>query len=226
MALPAEGPAFESLERALAAVLSGRVRHGGAALAPFAIRYVVAAPDALDPLAAARLGQQVDMDLIQREGGLLLYRSAVALPQTAILAGEDAAAAVERTDLLARTALPGVGVAPLEREGSGWQGTTTGAGVALVTDEFDAGWTGSEAGTDVQPFPAFGWALGFPAASGRLSLRPDGLPWTLQLITLGILWAGALWVVRRRPSEAVSRASEVSRRGTGLPAATRRASPA
>ena len=227
MGVPADGPAFESLELALAAVISGRVRHGGAALAPFAIRYVVAAPDALDPVAGGRLADQVDLDLVQREGGLLLYRSAVALPPAAILSGEDAAAAAESTDLLAPTALPGTELSPLERDGDGWIGTVaaTGSGLAFVSDEFDPGWSGVEGGADIQPFAAFGWALGFQAGPGELSLRPDGLPWTLQLIALAILWAGALWTVRRRPDEAVARAA-AARREAAMPAAATRAKPA
>lgn len=228
LALPAEGPAFRSLEVALAGVLSGRIRHGGAALAPFAIRYVVAAPGALDPLTGSRLAEQVDLDLVQDEGGLLLYRSAVTLPLSGILSGAEAAAAAERTDLLAPTSLSGIEISPLERDGDGWRGAVSGTepGVALVTDEFDPGWKGSEAGADLLPFPAFGWALGFQAGPGELSLRPDGMPWTLQLIALAVLWAGALWVVRKRPSEAVARASEATRRTSRVRAAAGRATTA
>ena len=228
LGLPADGAAFDSLESALGALLSGRVRHGGAALAPFAIRYVVAAPDALEPLASHRLAQQVDLDLVQREGGLLLYRSAAALPQASILPGEDAAAAAERTDILAPTAIPAAESAPLTREGDGWSGTIAGpeTGVALITDEYDPAWRGTEAGADIQPFPAFGWALGFQAGPGELSLRPEGLPWTLQLVALAILWAAALWAVRRRPEEVASRTTDATARPAAIPREASRATPA
>jgi GT2 family glycosyltransferase len=224
--LPAEGSAFDSLEDALAAVMSGRIRHGGAALAPFGIRYVVAAPGTLEPYVVERLSQQVDIDLVQREGGLLLYRSAVALPPAVILSGEQAAGAAERTDPLGPTAIPVAATAPLRREGHGWSGTIPGpeTGVALISDEFDPGWSGVEAGADIQPFPAFGWALGFQAGPGELSVDPDGLPWTLQLIVLAVLWAGALWVVRRRPEEAAS--GEPAKRAAAIPQEVRRPTPA
>lgn len=217
--LPADGPAFDSLENALSAVVSGRIRHGGAALAPFAIRYVVAEPDALDPVTTRRLSQQVDLDLIQREGGLLLYRSAAALPLAAILSGEEAAAASERTDLLAPTALRGVEPSPLRREGDGWAGTIAGpeTGLALVTEEFDRGWEGAEGGVSMEPFAAFGWALGFRAGPGELTIRPDGLPWTAQLIALAIIWAAALWAVRRRPEEVAIRPPDAAARPASIP---------
>jgi GT2 family glycosyltransferase len=205
LALPAEGPAFDSLETALGAVMTGRIRHGGSALAPFAIRYIVAAPEALEPQVVRRLTQQVDLDLIQSEGGLLLYRSAGALPVASILSGEEAAEAAERTDLLAPASIPPSEAEHLKRQGDGWIGSVAdaGGGLALVTDEYDSAWKGTAAGTDLEPFAAFGWALGFRTGPGELGLRPEGLPWILQLIGLAILWAGALWVVRRRP-EAVA----------------------
>jgi hypothetical protein len=200
--LPADGPAFDSLDRGLAAILAGRIRHGGAALAPFAIRYVVAEPGALDTLASLRLAEQVDLDLVQREGGLLLYRNARALPPAGIIPGEAAAAAGQRTDLLAPTAIPAVAPEPLRRDGSGWSGSVTGpeAGLVLVGDEFDEGWSGAEQA--VEPFPAFGWALGFRAVPGPVRVEPESLGWNLQLVGLAILWVAALWVMRRRPEEA------------------------
>ncbi|MGH2711035.1 MAG: hypothetical protein ACRDH9_07525, partial [Actinomycetota bacterium] len=202
---PAQGSAFDSLEDALAAVVSGRVRHGGSALAPFGIRYVVAAPSTLDPGVAQTLSQQVDVDLVQAEGGLVLYRSAVSLPPAAILSGEAATVAAERSDPLATASIPVGGKTPLERLGHGWGGASPEAGLALITDEFDAGWSADQAGGDIQPVAAFGWALGFEVGAGEIRMEPDGLPWTLQLAGLAVLWAGALWVVRRPPEEAASR---------------------
>jgi GT2 family glycosyltransferase len=217
--LPAHGSAFDSLESALSAVVSGRIRHGGAALAPFAIRFVVAEPDALDPVTTRRLDHQVDLDLVQREGGLLLYRSAVALPLAAILSGEQVTSVAERADPLAPTALSGLETSPLRRDGDGWSGTIAGpeTGLALVTDQFDAAWSGAEGGVDAEAFPAFGWALGFEAGPGELTVRPDGLPWTLQLVALAILWAAALWAVRRRPEEIAMRPPDVAARRASMP---------
>jgi GT2 family glycosyltransferase len=217
LGLPAGGQAFESLETALGAVLSGRIRHAGAALAPFAIRYVVAEPTSLDPRAGTRLAQQVDLDLVQREGGLLLYRSEVALPRAGVLPSEDAAAAAERSDLLAPAAISSGTAAPLRREGSGWLGTIPDpeAGVVYVADQFDDGWSGEEAGADLRPFPAFGWALAFEAGPGEVRIQPDGMPWTLQLGGLAVLWALALWVVRRRREDVMPRG--LARAKTSIP---------
>ena len=197
IASPAFGSAYERLEVTLGAILSGRTRHGGSLLAPFAIRYVVAEPGTLPPATASRLADQVDIDLVQRAGGLLLFRNARALPEAAALPGEVAAAA--RTDeLLAPTAIdPGV-AQPLQGGGDHWTGAASPGGLVLVSDEYDAGWgTGT---TTV--FPAFGWALAAESADGTVDLRFGGrVPWLLQLAALVALWISALWVVRRRPSE-------------------------
>jgi hypothetical protein len=202
--LPASGPAFDALEQRLADVLSGRIRHGGAALAPFGIRYVVAEPGELGSVAAERLSQQVDVSLIQQEGGLLLYRSAAALPTSVILPGEVALAAARRTDSLAPTAIPPGSTAPLRPRDGVWAGTNPGpeSGLALIADEYDDTWSGLVSGAGVEPFPAFGWALGFSVEPGPVEAEPDGTGWTIQLIGLAVLWIAALWVVRRRPAEA------------------------
>jgi GT2 family glycosyltransferase len=202
--VPSSGPAFETLEERLGEVLSGRIRHGGAALAPFGIRYVVAEPGELGSVASARLSDQVDVDLIQQEGGLLLYRSAVALAPAVILPGEGATGAAERTDSLAATAIPAGDTSALRPDGDGWVGTIAGpeTAVALIADQYDSRWTGNVSGARIDPFPAFGWALGFLSGPGRLEAEPDGTPWTVQLAVLAALWIGALWVVRRRPVEA------------------------
>jgi hypothetical protein len=70
---------------------------------------------------------------------------------------------------------------------------------------------------DAEAFPAFGWALGFEAGPGELTVRPDGLPWTLQLVALAILWAAALWAVRRRPEEIAMRPPDVAARRASMP---------
>lgn len=209
LGLPATGTGFDALETALAAVLSGRIRHGGAALAPFGVRYVVAEPAALDPIASGRLEQQVDLDLVQKEGGLLLFRSAVALPRAVIVPSEDAAAAAEGSDILAPAGIPpGVGI-PLERDEHGWLGTIPGAesGVVYVADAFDDIWSGTLGDATLEPFAAFGWALGFQSGPGEVRIEPEGVSWTLQLVALAILWAAALWAVRRRQGVVASRST-------------------
>lgn len=202
--MPARGAAFDALEERLATLISGRIRHGGAALAPFGIRYVVAEPGELGSVVAERLSDQVDVDLIQQEGGLLLFRSSVALPTAVILAGDAAASAAERTDALAATAIPPGASSTLVPEDRGWTGTNpeSGDGVALIADEYDDAWSGQAGGAAVEPFPAFGWALGFLAPPGPLEVQPESSGWTIQLLILAVLWIAALWMVRRRPVEA------------------------
>lgn len=223
--LPPSGEAFDALEQRLEEILSGRIRHGGAALAPFGIRYIVAEPGGLGTIASVRLSDQVDVDLIQQEGGLLLYRSAAALPPAVILAGEAAVSAAERTDALGPTAIPPGGTAPLEPAGSGWEGTVPGpeSGLALIADEYDPAWSGSVEGASVEPFPAFGWALGFRSVPGRIEAEPDATGWNIQLAVLAALWMAALWVVRRRPAQAPVGEPSASRR-SAVPRPAERAS--
>lgn len=192
---PAGGAAHDALERTLQAVLGGSVRHGGALLAPFAIRYVVAEPGSLPAATAEALAEQIDVDLVQRAGGLLVYRNARALPQTAAFPAE-AAAAARSSDLLAPTEIePGV-AQPLRGRGETRLGRVGQEGVAVVADEFDPAWS---PGT---PFPAFGWAIGVEVDPGFLALRFAGrVPWLVQLGGLALLWLAALWVIRRRPAE-------------------------
>ncbi|MGH2684724.1 MAG: hypothetical protein ACRDJP_04575, partial [Actinomycetota bacterium] len=194
---PAAGTAYTSLERTLQAILAGRVRHGGALLAPFAIGYLVVEPGTLPAAASDRLAEQVDVDLVQRAGGLLLYRNARALPRAVALPPSSVAPA-RAADLLSPTAIDTGAAAPLRGSGDRWYGQVPQGGLAFVADQFDPDWT-SDVGS---PFPAFGWALSVEAPAGAASIVFDGrLRWMLQLAGLGVVWVAALWIVRRRSSE-------------------------
>jgi GT2 family glycosyltransferase len=202
---PAAGDAYDALEGALAAILTGRSRHGGALLAPFAVRFVVAQPGTLPPAASSRLADQVDIDLVQRAGGLLLFRNAEALPEAAALPPE-AADVLRRDDLLAPTEIDAGVAQPLRGGGDRWTGTAPAGATVLVTDEYHEEW-GS--GT----FPAFGWALGATSPGGTVDLRYGGrVSWLLQVGGLAVLWLLALWVVRRRPGEEAERRARSVRR--------------
>src|SRR5206468_12384223 len=54
------GPGYDELRVVLADILAGDTRHGGSLLAPFGIRFVVAAPGTLPQGALARLASQLD----------------------------------------------------------------------------------------------------------------------------------------------------------------------
>ncbi|HEX2032187.1 MAG TPA: glycosyltransferase family 2 protein, partial [Actinomycetota bacterium] len=173
--IPAEGPGHEALGRSVGAILSGRLRHGGAALAPMAIRYVVVTPGRLPDATTDRLEDQVDLLPIQRAGGLTIYRNAAALPVAAAVAGEQAVSAARSGSVLAAARLRAADLAALEpAEGPGWRGSVPErrAGLVAVASQVDGDWRLRTAdGQEVAPFPAFGWALGFEGPEGATSVR-------------------------------------------------------
>jgi hypothetical protein len=204
--LPAMGRAYGHLERILAAMLAGDVRHGGALLAPLGIRFVVAGEGRLPPDAAARLGDQVDLNLIQRAGGLTIYKNARPLPQAAAISGTAALEAARSRSLLAPVAIDPASATPLASDGPGWSGAVEGAETGLVTaaTSFSLDWRMEVDGREaVAPFPAFGWALGFERPPGSaVNVVFEGQPRrTVEVVILAVLWAGALWTVRRQAQD-------------------------
>jgi hypothetical protein len=198
-ALPATGPPFERLEQILSAVLSGRVRHGGALLAPMGIRFVVAGESRLPGVAADALAGQVDLDLVQRAGGLSIYRNARFLPEGAAIPGQAPVDAARSRSLLAPLSFDHSTAVPLVRDEGGWRGEVPESpSLVFVGDRFDPRWrAGGRA-----PFPAFGWALGFDGAAGRVDVVfPGGIRRGLELAGLAVLWLAALWFVRRTGRE-------------------------
>jgi GT2 family glycosyltransferase len=201
MGIPHEGAPYARLESVLAAMLSGGVRHGGALLAPMGIRFVVAGAGRLPSVAAGRVGQQVDLDLVQRAGGLWIYRNARALPTASVIPGDSAVAVARSPAPLSPVGLDTGTAAALRGGPESLRGTVPegGTSLALVADRFDPGWRAS---SGLAPFPAFGWAVGFQAPPGPLVVRFDGGPRRgLELAGLGLLWGAALWVVRRSGRE-------------------------
>lgn len=198
LGLPVGGRAHAALERAVSAMLDGSERHVGALLAPFGIRFVVAGRSDLPQGAARRLAQQVDLDLVQWAGGLLVYRSADPLPVAAAVGPEGVAAA--------RSDLPGAGAQvgdarPIPSAPGGWAGPVgrTGPGGVLVATEFDPRWRLRGDHGSAVPFRSFGWALGFEAsfpARVRVELT-GGWVRAVQLAAMGLLWVLALWLTRR-----------------------------
>ena len=205
LGLPPAGAGYEHLNRVMAAILRGGVRHGGALLAPMGIRYVVADPRDLPAPARRRLAQQVDLDLIQRAGGMSVYRNARALPEAWALPGETFQIAARSNELTAPARANPVGAVSLDRvSATSWQGSVTlpEAGVVVLATDYDGRWrldTGG--GSQLLPFRAFGWGVGFDASVGssRLSVSFRGqAARSVQLAVLGGLWLAALWFTRRR----------------------------
>ncbi|HVF09064.1 MAG TPA: glycosyltransferase family 2 protein [Actinomycetota bacterium] len=195
IARPSAGPGHDSLARALGEILAGGTRHGGALLAPFGVRFVIASDGDLPREAAAVLDAQVDLDL-EPASGLTVYRNARALAPAAMLGDEPATLAALRTSEPARIAATALsrGVA-LRRIDGGWEGGR-GTGPIYLSTEFQGDW--KLEGSDDDPFTAFGWATAFAAQPAPVTIRQASqLPATIQVVVLAALWLAALWFTRK-----------------------------
>lgn len=198
--MPPDEPPLLQVESVLTAMLEGRISHAGALLGPMGIRYVVAGEERLPVPAARRLGEQVDLDLVQRAGGLSIYRNARAVRPAAVLPGESAVAAARSEALLAAAHVSGATAGRLHGGPEELTGTAPEGGVSLllVTDRFDTRWRARSPAGEVAPFPAFGWALGFEGLPGPVTVSFEGgTRRTVELAALALLWAMALWSIRR-----------------------------
>jgi hypothetical protein len=196
--LPPSGGPLDRLERALEAILTGAIRHGGSLLAPFGIRFVVSGADDLPAAAGERLALQLDLDLVQTAGGMRIWRNAGALPIGAVLPGARSLQAARSDRLLATSSVDASAAAPLSRgPGPSWEGPVASSpSLVYAATEFDQRWRLD--GQDT--FPAFGWAVGAEAtdvAPARLGFQ-GGFLRTLEVAWMALLWALALWFVLRR----------------------------
>jgi hypothetical protein len=192
---PFSGPGPERLELALREILSETTHHGGALLAPFAVRFVVAERGALPDAAHAAFDAQVDVNLVPASG-FVIYRNAVALPPAAALATEPEDREIMATGDPATIArwrrVPATAV---ERVRGGWDGPGI-EGTLFLSTEYDGGW--ELHGTGRRPEVAFGWATSFPSEGEPVRIRHGGsLPARIQLLFLTILWLAALWATRK-----------------------------
>lgn len=195
MGRPLAGPGRDALAAALAEVLSGTSSHGGALLAPFGVRFVVAADGELPPASAGRLGSQVDLDQ-ETASGLVIFHNAAALPPAAVVHATSA----QTKQILAGTpsatsSLGAVRAVPMTQVQGGWNGPPA-PGLVSLSTEFSGSW--KIEGSSVSPQPAFGWATAFAAAKGHATVRfARQWPRTLETILLGLAWAAALWITRK-----------------------------
>ncbi|HEX9236433.1 MAG TPA: hypothetical protein VF972_09145, partial [Actinomycetota bacterium] len=89
--------------------------------------------------------------------------------------------------------------------GSGPAGSVSsardGSGLILLPQQFDRRWTLRQTPTQARasPFEAFGWAVGFQVdlTSVPVPLFEGQAARDWQVALLGVLWLGALWVIRR-----------------------------
>jgi hypothetical protein len=198
---PATGPGYDALRAALAEVLSGTTRHGGALLASFGIRFVVAQPGDLTDGALHRLERQIDLEVVPA-GGLLILRDVEALPLASALGDLPWRAAALHPSVEAVSALPVPETAPLQGGGQRYEGPPTAAPqLVMLSQQFDSRWRLVPRGAaPVLPQRAFGWAVGFrlPGSSQGSTVAFSGQRARSVLMSfLALLWLGALWVTRR-----------------------------
>jgi GT2 family glycosyltransferase len=194
------GPGYDALERTIGEILAGGTQHGGALLAPFGVRYVVAASGDLPPILRDRLDAQLDLDRVPALG-LTIYRAPAPLPPASAVHGDAIAAFVAGSAGLGRVAmLDAPDAAPLRAAPGGWTGDLEAGSSVYLADQFASGWRLSGAASSARPSRAFGWGVGFGPAtqSGSVTISYDG-QWvrTLEIIALALLWGWALWITRR-----------------------------
>jgi hypothetical protein len=195
MGRPLAGSGDHALKEALGEILSGSTAHGGALLAPFGIRYIVADEHRLPPQASALLDVQVDLDLVPASG-LDIFRNAAAMPPAAVLTVDEA----ERAHILAGTAgdtavLAPLPSAPMTRVPGGWNGPAQ-DGLVAISTEFNGAW--EMIGLDSKPQRSFGWATAFTDTKGPVAVR-YGAQWirSFEVGLMALLWAAVLWVTRK-----------------------------
>ena len=195
IARPLAGPGAEALWSSVGELLAGGTSHGGALLAPFGVRYVVAAEGDLPPGAVERLEAQTDLDRIPASG-LVIFRNGSALPVAATFPDDGPLpAAVRSGDRATLQRLRSSRGISLERVEGGWDGSGEGSLVVLST-EFDEAWELD--GSDGQPIRSFGWATAFEGAPADVRIRYGSqLPHTVAMVVLAALWAAALWITRK-----------------------------
>jgi GT2 family glycosyltransferase len=195
-ARPFVGPGSDAMREALGEILSGTSIHGGALLAPFGVRYLVANDDQLSEAARTMLDAQVDLDVVPA-AGLAIWVNDTFLPPAAVLKANAKTAQIVSAGQPAATqrltAVPSVQLPQVE---GGWSGATGGGNLAVVSTEFDDAWT-AQGRTD-RPTPAFGWATSFAVNDPSVSILYGAqLPRTIAIWVLVAVWAAALWITRK-----------------------------
>jgi hypothetical protein len=190
------GPGYAFLDEVMRQIVAGDTRHAGQLLAPLGVRFLVAAEGDVPGPLMARLEDQLDLYRVPA-GGLVIYRNPRALPAASVITDPGFADAATTGDQGALARLPETAAVPLDREDGGWVGDVP-AGTAYVAEQYDAGWSAQSAGSSVRLEEAFGWAMDAQVGAGTLEIRYERT-WvrTAELVALGILWLGALWVTRK-----------------------------
>jgi GT2 family glycosyltransferase len=196
LARPDAGEGYDYARSALAELLAGGTSHGGALLAPLGVRFVVAGAGDVPAAARARLDAQLDLDLVPAEG-LVIYRNARALPPAFVTSDPSFARTSRTGGFLGISTIGKVPVTAVEASGTEWSAASPG-GIGYVADQYEPGWRARTPDGEREVSRAFGWAMRFPAPAGDVTLSYDGQTVrTGELVLLGVLWLGVLWVTRR-----------------------------
>ena len=195
-ARPFVGPGSDAMREALGEILSGTSIHGGALLAPFGVRYLVASDDQLSDAARTRLDAQVDLDMVPAAGLAIWVNEASLSPATVLKANEKTVRIVLAGQPAATQRLTAVPAVSLSQVEGGWSGATGGGNLAVVSTEFDDAWTLQ--GSAAEPARTFGWATSFPVNGPSVSIRYGAqLPRTIAIWVLAAVWVAALWITRK-----------------------------
>jgi GT2 family glycosyltransferase len=198
---PSSGAGYGALESSLTQILAGETRHGGALLAPFAIRFVVARAGDLSSAAYRRLVRQVDLDQIPTKG-LTIFRDDKAAPVAGVTGTAEWRRAASSSDPLSIEMLPMPDVrsvtAVTDQSFDG--ATVSGPALLFLSQQFDSRWKLFQGQVPTGPSRAFGWGVAFriDGTSPRWRVRYGGQSSrTLEICLLAALWAAALWLTRR-----------------------------
>ena len=108
-------------------------------------------------------------------------------------------AAASSGSSLAVAGLTATGASALSGEGERFEGTLPGRSFVLLAQQFDSRWRMSvDGGPADRAGRAFGWAVGFDASGGEVTVQYTA-QWvrTLEMLALALLWGLALWITRR-----------------------------
>lgn len=198
----AAGPGYGALERALSEILAGRTRHGGALLAPFAIKFVVAGPGDLAPASLQGLLRQLDLDPVPA-GGLTIFQNSKAAPVAALIRDPAwrQAAATPTTLAVERLLKPDARILRQAHGRDEFAVPPTGASsLILLAQQFDSHWRVEDESSPARATRAFEWAVGFDPGerSTGFEVRFQGQTTrTIEIALLAVLWIAGLWVTRR-----------------------------
>jgi hypothetical protein len=189
------GPGDDHLRSTLSTIVEGSTAHGGALLAPFGVRFLVAETNDLPPGVVDRLDAQLDLDRLPA-AGLVIYRSAAALPPAGVLTSSGADRVATADPPSGTASMGAIAAAPLGAVTGGWAGQDMPSGVAFIATEYSDQWRLAD--SEAVPQRSFGWATVLAGASGAVQVTFAGQQTaTITAWLLALVWAIALWVTRK-----------------------------